>query len=123
MLKTYLLKSVCKCVERGKERAEGNMDVVRRLGTCLILLLTQPVQFNLQLSSKEKSDRAKVVLPCEHQETGKSVQIYDGRKSLNEYVQVVWAWKMSQAELVKVEAPVVKAPPDLLVNVVLLCVD
>ncbi|GKD63843.1 elongator complex protein 5, partial [Tanacetum coccineum] len=46
--------------------------------------LVPKVQFNLQLSDKEKSDRAKVVLPFEHQETGKSVQIYDGRKSLNE---------------------------------------
>ncbi|XP_076902752.1 elongator complex protein 5-like [Bidens hawaiensis] len=43
--------------------------------------LVPKVQFNLQLSDKEKSDRAKVVLPFEHQETGKSVQIYDGRKS------------------------------------------
>nr|GEV02368.1 elongator complex protein 5 [Tanacetum cinerariifolium] len=49
--------------------------------------LVPKVQFNLQLSSKEKSDRAKVLLPCEHQETGKSIQIYDGRKSLNTYVQ------------------------------------
>ncbi|PWA80135.1 hypothetical protein CTI12_AA197930 [Artemisia annua] len=46
--------------------------------------LVPKVQFNLQLSDKEKHDRAKVVLPFEHQETGKSVQIYDGRKSLNE---------------------------------------
>nr|GEW65006.1 elongator complex protein 5 [Tanacetum cinerariifolium] len=46
--------------------------------------LVPKVQFNLQLSDKEKSDRAKVVLPFEHQETVKSVQIYDGRKSLNE---------------------------------------
>ncbi|GJX94469.1 cysteine-rich receptor-like protein kinase 8 [Tanacetum coccineum] len=51
--------------------------------------LVPKVQFNLQLSSKEKSDRAKVLLPCEHQETGKSIQIYDGCKSLNEYVQVL----------------------------------
>ncbi|XP_071703370.1 elongator complex protein 5-like [Rutidosis leptorrhynchoides] len=42
------------------------------------------VQFNLQLSDKERSDRAKVVLPFEHQETGISVKIYDGRKSLTE---------------------------------------
>ncbi|KAI3813482.1 hypothetical protein L1987_18207 [Smallanthus sonchifolius] len=43
--------------------------------------LVPKVQFNLQLSDKERNDRAKVVLPFEHQETGKSVQIYDGRKS------------------------------------------
>ncbi|KAL8117986.1 elongator complex protein 5 isoform X1 [Apium graveolens] len=42
------------------------------------------LQFNLQLSEKEKNDRAKVVLPFEHQGTGKSIEIYDGRKSLTE---------------------------------------
>ncbi|KAL1810096.1 hypothetical protein ACET3Z_027086 [Daucus carota] len=42
------------------------------------------LQFNLQLSEKEKNDRAKVVLPFEHQGTGKSIEIYDGRKSLND---------------------------------------
>ncbi|KAI3665547.1 hypothetical protein L6452_44174 [Arctium lappa] len=46
--------------------------------------LVPKVQFNLQLSDKERSDRAKVVLPFEHQETEKSVQIYDGRKSETE---------------------------------------
>ncbi|CAN6576775.1 unnamed protein product [Malus baccata var. baccata] len=44
--------------------------------------LLPKVQFNLQLSEKEKNDRAKVVLPFEHQGNGKPVQIYDGRKSL-----------------------------------------
>lgn len=42
------------------------------------------VQFNLQLSEKERNDRAKVVLPFEHQGNGKPIQIYDGRKSLSE---------------------------------------
>ncbi|KAF3668725.1 Elongator complex protein 5 [Capsicum annuum] len=46
--------------------------------------LVPKVQFNLELSEKEKLDRAKVVLPFEHQGTGKPIQIYDGRKSLNE---------------------------------------
>ncbi|KAK9932603.1 hypothetical protein M0R45_019833 [Rubus argutus] len=39
---------------------------------------------NLQLSEKELKDRAKVVLPFEHQGNGKPVQIYDGRKSLTD---------------------------------------
>ncbi|PHT56684.1 Elongator complex protein 5 [Capsicum baccatum] len=46
--------------------------------------LVPKVQFNLELSEKEKLDRAKVVLPFEHQGTGKPIQIYNGRKSLNE---------------------------------------
>ncbi|KAL1563157.1 elongator complex protein 5 isoform X2 [Salvia divinorum] len=46
--------------------------------------LVPKVQFNLQLSEKERNDRAKVVLPFEHQGNGKNIQIYDGRKSLNE---------------------------------------
>ncbi|XP_073044801.1 elongator complex protein 5 [Primulina eburnea] len=41
------------------------------------------VQFNLQLSEKERNDRAKVVLPFEHQGNGKNIQIYDGRKPLD----------------------------------------
>uniref|UniRef100_A0A7N0RC38 Elongator complex protein 5 n=1 Tax=Kalanchoe fedtschenkoi TaxID=63787 RepID=A0A7N0RC38_KALFE len=39
------------------------------------------LQFNLQLSEKEREDRAQVVLPFEHQGMGKPIQIYDGRKS------------------------------------------
>ncbi|XP_042502504.1 elongator complex protein 5 [Macadamia integrifolia] len=46
--------------------------------------LLPKVQFNLQLSEKERIDRAKVVLPFEHQGNGKPVQIYDGRQSLPE---------------------------------------
>ncbi|KAL2531607.1 Elongator complex protein 5 [Abeliophyllum distichum] len=46
--------------------------------------LVPKVQFNLQLSEKERNDREKVVLPFEHQGNGKTIQIYDGRKSLNE---------------------------------------
>ncbi|KAI3451772.1 hypothetical protein Pfo_008437 [Paulownia fortunei] len=46
--------------------------------------LVPKVQFNLQLSEKERNDRAKVVLPFEHQGNGETIQIYDGRKSLNE---------------------------------------
>ncbi|KAJ4961374.1 hypothetical protein NE237_021284 [Protea cynaroides] len=46
--------------------------------------LIPKVQFNLQLSEKERIDREKVVLPFEHQGNGKLVQIYDGRQSLPE---------------------------------------
>ncbi|XP_031107344.1 elongator complex protein 5 [Ipomoea triloba] len=45
--------------------------------------LVPKVQFNLQLSEKERLDREKVVLPFEHQGNGKPIEIYDGRKSLN----------------------------------------
>ncbi|CAA0839615.1 Elongator complex protein 5 [Striga hermonthica] len=46
--------------------------------------LVPKVQFSLQLSEKERNDRAKVVLPFEHQGgDGRSIQIYDGRKSRN----------------------------------------
>ncbi|CAH2051337.1 unnamed protein product [Thlaspi arvense] len=40
------------------------------------------VQFNLQLSEKERVEKEKVVLPFEHQDHGKSTEIYDGRRSL-----------------------------------------
>ncbi|GJX59938.1 hypothetical protein Tco_0291328 [Tanacetum coccineum] len=95
-----LLKSVCKRVERRVTSRNGRVRVMsfllsneslssQTIGVNAIAQSLVPkVQFNLQLPSKEKIDRAKVVLPCEHQEAGKSVQIYDGRKSLNEYVQI-----------------------------------
>ncbi|VVB07148.1 unnamed protein product [Arabis nemorensis] len=44
--------------------------------------LLPKVQFNLQLSEKERVDKEKVVLPFEHQGNGKSIDIYDGRRSL-----------------------------------------
>ncbi|XP_021296397.1 elongator complex protein 5 [Herrania umbratica] len=44
--------------------------------------LVPKVQFSLELSEKERIDRANVVLPFEHQGNGKSIQIYDGRRSL-----------------------------------------
>ncbi|XP_028057469.1 elongator complex protein 5 [Camellia sinensis] len=46
--------------------------------------LVPKVQFNLQLSEKERIERAKVVLPFEHQGNGKSIEIYDGRRYLTE---------------------------------------
>ncbi|KAI4299295.1 hypothetical protein L6164_032766 [Bauhinia variegata] len=52
-------------------------------GTTISGLLPK-VHFNLQLSEKEQSDRAKVVLPFEHQGNGEPIQIYDGRRSLKE---------------------------------------
>ncbi|XP_027331778.1 elongator complex protein 5 isoform X1 [Abrus precatorius] len=52
-------------------------------GTAIAGLLPK-VQFNLQLSEKEQIDRAKVVLPFEHQGNGRPIQIYDGRRSLEE---------------------------------------
>ncbi|KAE9606006.1 hypothetical protein Lal_00024973 [Lupinus albus] len=53
-------------------------------GTTTAAALVPKVQFNLQLSEKERIDRAKVVLPFEHQGNGKPIQIYDGRRSLEE---------------------------------------
>ncbi|XP_039046248.1 LOW QUALITY PROTEIN: elongator complex protein 5 [Hibiscus syriacus] len=44
--------------------------------------LVPKVQFNLQLSEKERIDKANVVLPFEHQGNGKPIEIYDGRRSL-----------------------------------------
>ncbi|EOA30825.1 hypothetical protein CARUB_v10013969mg [Capsella rubella] len=44
--------------------------------------LLPKVQFNLQLSEKERVEKEKVVLPFEHQDDGKSLDIYDGRRSL-----------------------------------------
>ncbi|XP_058186561.1 elongator complex protein 5 isoform X1 [Rhododendron vialii] len=46
--------------------------------------LVPKVQFNLQLSEEERIERAKVVLPFEHQGTGKPIEIYDGRQSFDQ---------------------------------------
>lgn len=40
------------------------------------------LQFNLLLSEKEKDDRARVVLPFEHQGSDEPIHIYDGRRSI-----------------------------------------
>ncbi|KAK9115000.1 hypothetical protein Syun_021797 [Stephania yunnanensis] len=40
------------------------------------------LQFNLQLSEKERNEKENVVLPFEHQGNGQTIQIYDGRRSL-----------------------------------------
>ncbi|KAG2714992.1 hypothetical protein I3760_03G055400 [Carya illinoinensis] len=52
--------------------------------TAQIIQVGTQVQFSLQLSEKEQNDRAKVVLPFEHQGNGKPIQIYDGRRSLED---------------------------------------
>ncbi|XP_013651429.2 elongator complex protein 5 isoform X1 [Brassica napus] len=44
--------------------------------------LIPKVHFNLQLSEKERVEKEKVVLPFEHQDHGKSTEIYDGRRTL-----------------------------------------
>ncbi|BAF11213.1 elongator complex protein 5 [Oryza sativa Japonica Group] len=49
--------------------------------------LLPKVQFNLELSEKECSDKANVVLPFEHQGKGEPIHIYDGRRSLPEAQQ------------------------------------
>ncbi|TKV97607.1 hypothetical protein SEVIR_9G505600v4 [Setaria viridis] len=46
--------------------------------------LVPKVQFNLELSEKERTDKANVVLPFEHQGKGEPIRIYDGRGSLLE---------------------------------------
>ncbi|KAG2391580.1 Elongator complex protein [Vigna angularis] len=55
-----------------------------KLSVQKLCLKTSHVQFNLQLSEKERVDRSNVVLPFEHQGNGKPIQIYDGRRSLEE---------------------------------------
>ncbi|KAF2551366.1 hypothetical protein F2Q68_00033648 [Brassica cretica] len=54
---------------------------VKLCGLRLVVLLVQ-VHFNLQLSEKERVEKEKVVLPFEHQDHGKSTEIYDGRRTL-----------------------------------------
>uniref|UniRef100_A0A0D9VQV7 Elongator complex protein 5 n=1 Tax=Leersia perrieri TaxID=77586 RepID=A0A0D9VQV7_9ORYZ len=49
--------------------------------------LLPKVQFNLELSDKERNDKANVVLPFEHQGKGEPIRIYDGRRSLQEAQQ------------------------------------
>lgn len=58
-------------ISHGKFTVSGNSN------------LPQQVQFNLQLTEKEREDRAKVILPFEHQGNGKELQIYDGRKGIS----------------------------------------
>ncbi|KAF3788377.1 Elongator complex protein 5 [Nymphaea thermarum] len=64
-------------LEQNSNRGRLHLRLKRRNGRVKIL-----VQFNLQLTEKERTDRAKVVLPFEHQGNGEHIEIYDGRRSL-----------------------------------------
>ncbi|XP_023770943.1 elongator complex protein 5 [Lactuca sativa] len=70
--------------EFSNEQSQIKFTSMSAVENAITQSLVPKVQFNMQLSDKERSDRAKVVLPFEHQEMDKSVQIYDGRKSLTE---------------------------------------
>ncbi|KAK2430265.1 hypothetical protein P8452_43692 [Trifolium repens] len=71
--------------EKFKVEAEGiSFASISAEDETTVAGLLPKVQFNLQLSEKEQIDRAKVVLPFEHQGNGKPIQIYDGRRSLEE---------------------------------------
>ncbi|TVU48046.1 hypothetical protein EJB05_07668 [Eragrostis curvula] len=63
--------------------------------------LLPKVQFNLELSEKERSDKANVVLPFEHQGKGEPIRIYDGRRSLPDAQQDPSLTALSLVEEVK----------------------
>ncbi|XP_072975720.1 elongator complex protein 5 [Typha angustifolia] len=63
--------------------------------------LLPKVQFNLKLSEKERADRENVVLPFEHQGTGETIQIYDGRRSLSESQKESYLKKTSAMDEIK----------------------
>ncbi|CAN6301884.1 unnamed protein product [Urochloa humidicola] len=66
---------------------DGNdvkFDSAPSVSTEVSQTLVPKVQFNLELSEKEHTDRANVVLPFEHQGKGEPIRIYDGRRSLPE---------------------------------------
>ncbi|PKU66125.1 Elongator complex protein 5 [Dendrobium catenatum] len=64
---------------RGLQKGRFHVRFKRRNGRVKLFL-----QFNLQLSEKERADRSRVLLPFEHQGNGEPIQIYDGRRSLTE---------------------------------------
>ncbi|GJV36700.1 hypothetical protein Tco_1409177, partial [Tanacetum coccineum] len=105
MLKTYLLKSVCKRVEKGVTSRNGRVRVMSSL-----------------LSNESLSSQTIRVNAIAHSFIPKLI-VYLFQKAIEPKLyfhvstRVVWAWKMSQAELVKVEAPIIKVPPDLLILV------
>ncbi|KAL5125116.1 Elongator complex protein 5 [Glycine soja] len=72
------------CEEFNVESGGINFVSVSSVAGTAIAGLVPKVQFNLQLSEKERFDRSNVVLPFEHQGNGKPIQIYDGRRSLEE---------------------------------------
>ncbi|XP_054810395.1 elongator complex protein 5 [Prosopis cineraria] len=72
--------------EEFKVEPEGiSFTSVSSVDRMTISALLPKVQFNLELSEKERTDRANVVLPFEHQGNGRPIQIYDGRRSLEDY--------------------------------------
>ncbi|XP_022759259.1 elongator complex protein 5 isoform X2 [Durio zibethinus] len=64
-------------IEHNLKKGKFHVRFKRRNGRVRVM-----VQFSLQLSEKERIDKANVVLPFEHQGNGKPIQIYDGRRSL-----------------------------------------
>ncbi|KAG1366869.1 Elongator complex protein 5 [Cocos nucifera] len=66
------------------EQAGIRFEAASSVGTIVNQNLLPRVQFNLQLSDKERVDRENVVLPFEHQGNGEAIEIYDGRRSLSE---------------------------------------
>ncbi|XP_024375976.1 elongator complex protein 5 [Physcomitrium patens] len=56
------------------------VTLVKDMNPPTVMKTTTPkVQFNLDLSEKEREDRSKVILPFEHQGDGREAHIYDGR--------------------------------------------
>ncbi|CAN6321042.1 unnamed protein product [Urochloa humidicola] len=69
------------------DRNDVKFDSAPSVSTEVNQSLVPKVQFNLELSEKERADRANVVLPFEHQGKGEPIRIYDGRRSLPECQQ------------------------------------
>ncbi|CAH2042480.1 unnamed protein product, partial [Thlaspi arvense] len=72
------------CEEFRIEQSSIKFTHVSGDGGAITQSLVPKVQFNLQLSEKERIERSRVVLPFEHQGNGKPIEIYDGRRSPNE---------------------------------------
>ncbi|KAJ3683988.1 hypothetical protein LUZ61_013152 [Rhynchospora tenuis] len=72
------------CEELLIEQGSVKFSSVPSVSSMVAQNLIPKVQFNLQLSDKERMDRANVVLPFEHQGNGQNIEIYDGRRSLTE---------------------------------------
>ncbi|XP_078180874.1 elongator complex protein isoform X1 [Carex rostrata] len=72
------------CEELLIEQDSVKFSSVPSISSVVTQNLIPKVQFNLQLSDKERMDRANVVLPFEHQGDGRNIDIYDGRRSLGD---------------------------------------
>ncbi|KAJ4755724.1 Elongator complex protein 5 [Rhynchospora pubera] len=72
------------CEELLIEQGSVKFSSVPSVSSVVAQNLIPKVQFNIQLSDKERMDRANVVLPFEHQGNGQNIEIYDGRRSLSE---------------------------------------